>query len=63
MISAGHPLDQIQNYTLGQIHLFGEAIDQAEKDRAYAALITARAAQADDAGFKSALRELSDGEQ
>ena len=63
MISAGHRLDQIEHYTLEQIQLFSDAIALGEKDRAYSALVVARAAQADEADFKNALKELSDGEQ
>lgn len=58
LISAGHRWPDIQQYTLAQIRLFGEASARLHRESDRMALLTARAAWTDSAVFKGVLNEL-----
>lgn len=59
LIAAGHSLRDVSQYTLEQIELFSAEAAASEKARARVDLIVARGSQADKAGFKTILKELS----
>lgn len=56
MIAAGHSFDAVGRYTFDQVELFLKAAAKVEKANARTAMIVARAAQADQKGFKRMLR-------
>lgn len=58
LISTGHRWPDIQDYTLAQIRIFGEASARLYRESDRMALLTARAAWTDSAVFKGVLNEL-----
>ena len=58
LIEAGHRHDQIERYTLAQIEQYRAAHVRLAADRRLEALSLARAAQADQKGYRNVLRTL-----
>lgn len=56
MIAAGHSFEAVGGYTFDQVELFLKAAARQEKANARTAMIVARAAQADQKGFKKILK-------
>jgi hypothetical protein len=58
LVSAGHSLSVIGDYTLQQIQLFSAAEADQRKDAGRLGLIVARAANAEDKSFKKIFQEF-----
>lgn len=60
MISNGHTLEAIRDYTLAQVRTFTDAMQKREKALYMQAIAAARMAQYDSKQFKKAMKALKE---